>query len=217
VKGQVMLSITPETAGTDPVVNTADPLLAFANGQRTAAFAIPAGTTKVTIPLASTGTVASTVAVSVGALEASGATIAQYPASKSFRIPPAAPSITSACYVRTNSETGIHLDVRVTGITNTRALTKAQVTIPGLAGAKSSLPVPAEFVFDSSDTLSVDIGGLAAGFFSSAVNVRTGGAFTLVVPVDLNSSAPTAKLDGIQFNVFNGAGGAGSKPVAACQ
>jgi hypothetical protein len=150
-------------------------------------------------------------------LEASGAPIAQFPTAKAFRIVPAVPAITSACYTRTNTEEGILLDFRVSGITNTRALTRAQVTIPGLSSAKPNLPVPEEFVFDPNDTLTVEISDLAAGFFSAPLNIRTGGAFTLTIPVTLTSFAPTAALDTIQFNLFNGVGGAGQIGVPVCQ
>jgi hypothetical protein len=217
VRGQISLSIQPETGGLDPVANSADPLLAFNNGQRTASFTIPTGATQVSIPLVSTGTVASTVGVSLSSLEASGAPIAQYPTTKFFRIAPAVPSISSACYVRTNDENGIRLDFRVTGLTNTRALTKAQVTIPGIASARPNIPVPAEFVFDGSDTVTVEVSGLAAAYFSSAPSVRTGGAFTLTIPMVLDSLAPSVKLDSVTFNLFNSVGGAGARSVPACQ
>ena len=221
VKGQITMKITPETASTDAVANSADPLLAFANGQRTTTFTIPAGATRAIIPVVSTGTVASSVTVSLGALEASGAPIAQNPTSKLFRIAPAVPVITSACYERTNSEAGIHLDFRVSGLSNTRELTRAQVTVPGLGQGKANIPVPSEFVFDSEDTLTVDIGGLARNFYASALNVRTGGAFTLTIPVDLANDlaalAPTAKLGSIDFSLFNSVGKAAPKSVPACQ
>ncbi|MEO5924837.1 MAG: putative Ig domain-containing protein [Bryobacteraceae bacterium] len=216
VKGQLTMKITPETAGTDPIVNSADPLLAFANGQRTVPFTIAAGATRVTLPVASTGTVASTVGVFVEGLEASGAPISQYPTAKFFRIVPAVPTITTACYVRTNSEEGIHLDFKVTGFSNTRELTKALVTIPGLAGAQPNIPVPAEFVFNTTDTLAVDANGVATAYYSSAVNVRTGGAFTLTIPVTLNALAPIAKLDGVQFSLANHVGPSAQKTVQAC-
>jgi hypothetical protein len=221
VKGQISMSVVPNTRGTDPVANSVDPLLAFANGQRTTTFTIPAGATRTTIPVTSTGTVASTVSVSLAALEASGAPLAQYPAAKLFRLAPAAPVITSACFVRTNSEAGIHLDFRVTGVSNTRELTRAQVIVPGLTAAKSNLPVPAEFVFDGSDTLTVVIGDLAEAYYAAPLNVRTGGAFTLTIPVGLDKGeaalAPTTKLDSIQFNLFNEVGAAGQRAVTACQ
>jgi hypothetical protein len=161
--------------------------------------------------------VASTVGVSLSALEASGAPIAQTPATKFFRLPTAAPSVSSACYVRTNDENGIQLDVRVTGITNTRALTKAQVTIPGIALIRPNIPVPPEFVFDASDTLNVEIAELAASYFSSPSSVRTGGGFTLTIPVRLDELAPSNRLDSVTFQLFNGVGGSGTRALSACQ
>lgn len=217
VRGLIQLKVTPDTGGVDPIVNSADPLLGFANGQRTAPFTIPAGATRVTIPLVSTGTVASTIAVELRNLEASGAPLLQYPAVKFFRISPAAPSLTAACYVRTNSEAGVKLDFRVTGVSNTRGLTRVQVTIPGLAGARTNLPVPAEFVFDGSDTLTTEVQGLAESYYSSPANVRTGGAFTLTLPVTLDQFAPSADLGSVQFNLFNRVGGSGFRGVPACQ
>jgi len=221
VKGQITLNLTPETTGTDAVANTPDPLLAFANGQRTTAFTVPVGATRVTVPITSTGTVASTVTVTLSALEASGAPIAQNPTPKIFRIAPAPPTIATACYARTNSEAGVHLDFRITGISNTRDLLRALVTIPGLAANKTNIPVPAEFLFDGSDTVSVEIRGLASAYYSSPTSVRTGGAYSLTIPVDLDRGAtalaPTAKLAGVVVNLFNGIGGAGQKTVQACQ
>ncbi|MEO8098129.1 MAG: putative Ig domain-containing protein [Acidobacteriota bacterium] len=220
VQGLITLTIQPETGGNDPVVNSPDPQLAFANGQRTTSFTIPAGARSVTVPLASTGTVASTVAVSLSALQTSGVAILQYPGTKFFRLPPAVPSITSACFGRTNTELGVVLDIRVSGFSNTRELTKAQLVIPGLVAIKANIPVPAEFVFDGTDTLNVDVTSLAFGFYSSAVNVRTGGAFTLNIPVSLekvpSDLAPTAKIGSVSFNLFNQVGGAGARNIPAC-
>jgi hypothetical protein len=220
VRGQINLQVTPETSGIDPVVDSSDPLLAFANGQRTASFTIPAGSTRVNVPLVSTGTVASRVTVSLSKLEASGAPVAQTPSSKQFRLPPAAPSLTSACFDRTNTENGIQLNVRVAGFSNTRELTRAQVTVPGLQIIRPNLRVPPAFVFDSSDTVTVDVNGLAFGFFSAPANIRTGGAFSLTIPVPLDLPqaylAPTAKLPSVSFNLFNGVGAAGARSINPC-
>ena len=217
VRGQVQLKITPDTGGLDLIVNSPDPLLGFAGGQRTPIFTVPAGATRVTLPLVSTGTVASTIALTLGNLEASGAPLLQYPATKFFRIAPAVPSMTSACYVRTNTEQGIQLDFQVTGVSNTRALTRAKVTIRGLAGVKPNLLVPAEFVFDGSDTLTAEINGVAEAYFASPANVRTGGAFTLILPVTLTQMAPSGKLESVQFVLFNAVGGSAVRSVAECQ
>jgi hypothetical protein len=214
------MQVTPDTAGTDPLVNSTDPLLAFANGQRTATFTIPAGQTRAVVPVVSTGTVASTVNVHIVNLTAA-APVLQTPPSKTFRIPAAAPSISAACYARTNNENGVQLEFRVTGISNTRELASAQVTIPGLGLGKPNIPVPSGFLIDSSDTLSTNIEAIAQGFYSTTGSVRTGGAFTLAIPVNLDtpqaSIAPSVALGTIRFNLSNRAGATGFRDVPACQ
>ncbi|MEI9812531.1 MAG: putative Ig domain-containing protein [Acidobacteriota bacterium] len=221
VQGQIMMAVTPDTAGSDPVVDSSDPLLAFASGQRTASFTIPVGATSVAVPVVSTGTVASTAVLSLTKLEASGAPILQSPAPKVFRILPSAPSLSSICYVRTNTEQGVQLDFRMSGISTTRELTRAVLTIPGLQMVHSNIPVPAEFVFDTANTVTVDLNGAAFGYYASPVNVRTGGAFSLVIPVSLEGTpavlSPAAKLDGLTVAIFNKQGGSATRTVAACQ
>jgi len=77
--------------------------------------------------------------------------------------------------------------------------------------------VPSEFVFDSSDTLTVEVTEVATSYFSTAANVRTGGAFTLTIPVFLDRYAPSAKLESVVFNLYNTVGATGTKAVPACQ
>jgi hypothetical protein len=220
VKGQLVLTVTPNTGGKDPVVDSADPHLAFANGQRKAAFTIPAGQTTVNIPVVSTGSVAATVQISIEALEASGAPLVQFPSSKFFRIPPATPSITSACYVRTNTEEGVRLEFRITGFSNTRELKEARITIPGLADPTRRLIVPEEFVRESTDTIQVPTETIAFGFFASPLSVVTGGGFTLSIPAILEGDpaylAPTALIQGAQIEVLNQVGGSGTQSVSVC-
>ena len=69
IQGQVALSIQPNTHSSEGTANQPDPRLRFANGQTTANFTLPAGSTRLTLPLVSSGTVASTVTVSIGKLE----------------------------------------------------------------------------------------------------------------------------------------------------
>lgn len=221
VQGQIILSATPATSGTDPVVDSTDPLFAFPNGQRTATFTIPAGSTRVSVPVVSTGTVATDVVVSLANLQASGAPILQSPSAKILRVPPAVPSISSICYVRTNSDFGAKLDFRVIGVTTTRDLARAVIAIPGLDLLKPYMPVPPEFVFDPTDTVTVDLTTGAFGFFSSPVNVRTGGGFSLNIPVSLESDPTflpaTTQLSGVTMAVFNRIGSSGVRQVAPCQ
>jgi hypothetical protein len=221
VQGQLVMSATPATAGTDPVVDSTDPLFAFSNGQRTTSFTIPAGSTRLSVPVVSTGTVATDVVVTLANLQASGAPILQSPSAKLLRVSPAGPSISSICYVRTNTDFGAKLDFRVAGVTTTRDLTRALITIPGLDLLKPMMPVPAEFVFDPGDTVTVDLNSGAFGFFSSPVNVRTGGGFNLSIPVSLESDPTflpaTTVLKNVTAAVFNRIGSSGVRSVAPCQ
>jgi hypothetical protein len=221
VQGQINMAVTPATAGSDPVVDSPDPLLAFSNGQRFIPFTIPAGAIRASVPVVSTGTVASDVLVSLSNLQASGASILQSPSSKTFRVTPAGPSISSVCYVRTLTDRGVTLEFRAAGVTTTRELSHASITIPGLDVFKPTLPVPSEFVFDPGNTVTVELNGAAFGFFGSPVNVRTGGGFSLSIPVSLESDPtylpPETKISGVTMAVFNRIGTSGVKPVAACQ
>lgn len=220
VRGVLTLDPRPETAGTDPVVDSPDPQLAFANGQRSTAFTIPSGATRATVPVVSTGTVASQVAVTLGSLETSGAAVPRPAVTQWFRIPPAAPVLTSACYVRTNTERGVQLELRVNGISTTRELTRARLTIPELELEAVNLPVPPEFVFESTKTVNVDLAGASASYYGSPGSVRTGGTFALTVPVSLERApavvSPAAKLNDIQVLVFNRVGGSAERTLNAC-
>lgn len=216
VEGKVVMNVTSDALSADAVANTPDPQLTFSNGQRTIGFTIPAGATSAEVTVVSSGTVASTVVVSLADLRSSGAPLAQNPASKTFRIPAAAPSVTSACYTRT--DTG--LDFKLTGITTTRELTRAVLNIPGLpdptAGAALP-PIPPEFIIGARPgELTVDLTALSTQYFGSAYYVNSGGAFTLTVPVTVDL-APDAPMGEVSANIFNRIGGAGQRTVASCQ
>jgi hypothetical protein len=216
VEGKLVMSVATDTLSSSAVGQSPDPRLAFANGQRTVPFTIPAGSTSVNIPVASTGTVASTVTVSLADLRASGAPLAQNPAAKVFRIPASAPSLTSLCYART--DTG--LDFRVTGISTTRELGRAVFNIPGLTPLPRTAPLPPlppELIFGSTPgELVVDLARISGDYFGSAANVRFGGGFTLSVPVDVDL-APDAPRGEVGVNLFNGIGESGRRIVPRCQ
>ncbi len=216
VEGKVVMSVTSDARSSNAVANTPDPHLAFSNGQRTIAFTIPAGATSAEITIPSTGTVASTVVLSLTDLRASGAPIVQNPVSKTFLIPAAAPTVTSACYSRT--DTG--LDFKITGITTTRELTRAVLNIPGLpnptAGADLP-PIPPEFIIGARQgELTVDLSAISTEYFGSAYFVNSGGAFTLTVPVTVDL-APDAPMGDVMANIYNTIGGAGQQTVSRCQ
>ncbi len=193
VEGQVTLDVLPDTQSTEAGANQADPRLRFANGQAATTFTIPAGSLRVTLPLVSTGTVASTVVVSLGKLRAAGVDLPLYPTPAIFSIAPSAPVLTSACYTRTS--TGI--DLQINGYSTTRELTRADVTI----GATQ---------------FETDLNGTAAGYYSAPETVQAGGAFSLTLPYQLDI-LPKDPISSVDINLFNRIGQTGSRKAQACQ
>ncbi len=191
--GQVTLDVLPNTQSTEGAANQADPRLRFANGQAAMYFVIPAGSTQVTLPLVSTGTVASTVVVSLVKLGSTGVDLPLHPTPVIFSIAPVAPVITSACYTATS--TGVN--VQVNGYSTTRELTQANVTI-------------------GTNQFQTDVSGIAAAYFSAPETIRAGGSFALTLPyqVDLGSNN---SISSASINLSNTVGGAGSRTIQACQ
>ena len=188
IQGQVQLSITAQQP---------DPKLRFANGQTTASFTLPAGSTRLTVPLVSTGTVASTITVSLSNLRSAGTNLSLFPTPQVFSIPASAPVVTSACY--THTATGITLQLN--GYSTTRELANADVTIGNLS-------------------VQTDLSGIAAAYYADPVSIAAGGAFALTIPYDLtlDSSASSGTVRGtVSVNVFNTVGPAGNQTVSACQ
>ena len=193
IYGQVTLDVLPDTHSSEATANQADPRLRFANGQAAINFVIPAGSTQVTLPLVSTGTVASTVVASLGKLGSANVDLPLHPTPVIFRIPQVAPVVTSACYARTS--TGVN--VQVNGYSTTRELTDANVTI-------------------GTSKFHTDISGIAAGYFSDQLTIRAGGSFalTLPYPIDLGPNDPISTAT---INLANTVGETGSRTIQACQ
>lgn len=194
IQGQVKMSVEPDTGSLDAGANQVDPRLRFANGQTSAQFTIPAGATRVTMPLASTGTVASTVTVSLAGLRSSSADLPLHPTARVFRIAAAPPVATTSCYVR--NATGI--EVQVSGFSTTRELRRLEIVA-------------------NSKTFQTDLQGIAADYYGSADTVRFGGSFTLKIPVDLGLSGTANTAGTVSMNLFNAIGGAGSRTISSCQ
>ncbi len=228
ITGHVTMKITTDTASTDAVANTPDPRLAFNNGQTSAVFTIPAGATSVSIPVSSTGTVASTIEMSIQDLRSAGTAISQHPTSKLTRIPQSVPTISSACYTRT--DTG--LSMTITGISTTRELSHAVLTIPSLSSADMTglEQLVSEFFISNDGKITVGLTPTALAYFSSPANVRQGGAFsvTVNVPVDTTSlgdgdneqnsdDEQPVDLGTVEANIFNSVGEAGNQSLPKCQ
>ena len=193
IYGQITLNVLPNTQSSQGAANQADPRLRFANGQTAVNFVIPPGSKQVTLPLVSTGTVASTVIVSLVNLGSSGVPLPLHPTPVIFGIAPSAPVITSACY--TTTSTGVN--VQVNGYSTTRELTQANVTI-------------------GTNTFQTDVSGIAAAYFSAPQTIRAGGSFALTLPyqVDIGSNNT---IGSVTINLSNTVGGAGSRTIQACQ
>ena len=193
IYGQVTLDVLPDTHSSDATANQPDPRLRFTNGQAAMYFVIPAGSTQITLPLVSTGTVASTVVASLGKLGSNNVSLPLHPTPVIFTIAQAAPVITSACYARTS--TGVN--VQINGYSTTRELTQANVTI-----GKSSFQT--------------DISGIATGYFADQQTIRAGGSFALTLPYQLDLGT-SDRIASASINLFNTVGGAGSRSIQACQ
>ena len=191
IQGQVALSIAPNTSSSEGAANQADPRLRFANGQTTATFTVPAGSTSVSLPIISTGTVASTVTVSASNLRSAGANLNVFPSAKIFSIAPAPPVVTSACY--SQSQTGVTLQMN--GYSTTRELLKADMTV-------------------GNQSFETDLSGIAASYFADPRSISAGGAFALTVPLDLDQIVSGAA---VSVNIFNTVGAAGNRTIQACQ
>ena len=193
VYGQFTLNVQPNTQSTAGAANQADPRLRFANGQTAMYFVIPPGSTQVTLPLVSTGTVASTVTVSLVNVGSSGVSLPLHPSPVIFSIAPSVPVITSACY--TPTATGVNVEVN--GYSTTRELTQANVTI-------------------GSSTFQTALSGIAAAYFSAPQTIRAGGSFALTLPYQLDVASNTA-IGSATINLSNTVGAAGSRTIQACQ
>jgi hypothetical protein len=191
--GQFTLNVLPNTQSTSGAANQADPRLRFANGQTAMYFVIPPGSTQVTLPLVSTGTVASTVIVSLVNVGSSGAPLPLHPSPVIFNIAPSVPVITSACY--TPTATGIN--IQANGYSTTRELTQANVTI-------------------GSSTFQTDVTGIAAAYFSAPQTIRAGGSFALTLPYQVDVGSNNA-IGSATISLSNTVGAAGSRTIQACQ
>jgi hypothetical protein len=193
IYGQVSLNVLPDTLSIEAVANQADPRLRFTNGQTSINFLIPAGSTQIALPLVSTGTVASTVVVSMDKVGSAGVDLPLHPTPAIFHIAQAAPVVTSACYTRT--QTGA--SVQVNGYSTTRELTRAEVGI-GTSAFKT------------------DVSGIASDYFADPLTIRAGGSFALTLPYQLDLGT-NDQISTASINLFNTVGGAGSRTIQPCQ
>jgi hypothetical protein len=195
VQGEFVLSVEPDTGTSEPSINRPDPRVRFSNGEQRLRFTIPPGTLQATATIVSTGTVAGLVTVRAMDLSAAGQQILTPPAPKQFRIARSVPMITDACL----ATSAVATELRITGYSTTRQLERAEFTYT--AGTQQR-------------TDSIDVSGSAADYFSSDLSVRSGGAFTISVPLTLEGSGT---LQPNTVTLSNAVGATAAKPVAVCR
>jgi hypothetical protein len=191
IEGVLTLSVEAETGSVEASVNRADPRVRFMNGQRTTRFVIPPGTMRVSVPLASTGTVATAITVNAANLTTAGAGLPLQPPPRTVRVPRLAPVITDGCFV---PGTG-GMEVAVSGYSTTRSLASAEVGVSG-----TSYPV--------------DLSAPAGEYYASDESVRFGSTFSIRFPVRLPaaSQAPTS----VQVAVANVQGRSATRQISRC-
>jgi hypothetical protein len=189
IEGEITLSITPDTVSPEAEVNQADANVRFLNGQRKATFSLAPGALRTEIPIASSGTVASTISVAITRLTAAGADLLLLPPALRFRVERLAPVITDACYAPTS--TGLML--QVTGYSTTRELAAAEVNVG------QGAPV------------SVNVNAITTDYYLNEVSVRTGGAFTIEFLVSLSAAGSS-----VSVRLRNSAGASASRPARRC-
>jgi len=161
ITGQLVLSLSPDTKNLLSNANQPDPHVRFTNGQLISAFVIPPGAKRVDIALASTGTVATTMTVSVRNLQAGGVDFVGTVSPQTFSVRAVPPVVNSACFVRTDNG----IQITALGSSTTRELINGEVG-------------------DGHLTRSTDLNGVSSDYFSSDATIRFGGAFTVQFDAD---------------------------------
>jgi hypothetical protein len=193
IEGVVTLAVQSNARSQEAAANEPDPRLRFTNGQLSMNFTLAPGQTHASFPIASTGTVASTVTASVTSLKAAGADIPLLPEGRGFRILPAAPVVTSSCYRKIADG----IEIELNGLSTTRELARADVG----AGGK---------VFIS------DISGEAAQYYSAPETIRAGGTFSLRLPYTV-AITPEKPLGEVTVNLYNTVGAVQIRQILACK
>jgi hypothetical protein len=190
IQGEFVLDVQPNTASTDASANQPDPRARFLNGSNRIRFTIPAGATRASAPIATSGTIASFFELRAENLRAAGTELPPLVSPLRFEVPRSGPVLSSACYtVRENA-----LDFTLTGFSSTRELYQASVII------------------DDEDPRTFDLAGPALAYFSSDATVRTGSAFTVLLTVPYQFTPRSASIQ-----ITNYVGRTDRRSVSRCQ
>lgn len=175
ITGQLTLSFTPDAV--NPVNDAA---IQFISGGRTVSFTIPASSTQAVFGSSAvtatfqTGTVAGTIALSVGA-QTEGVTLSLTPdPNRSFVISRKIPKIVSAVIA---NKTATGFEVQITAYSASRSLSQVAFQFTGSGSGNLS-----------NTSFSSNISSLMTTWFQSAESAAYGSQFKLTVPFTVNGN-----------------------------
>lgn len=174
ITGQIKLTFQPDASLSAP---TDDPAIMFSDDGRTLDFTIPANSTA-PVPFAvQTGSVAGTITLTVS-WQAGGASLA-VPATltQSIQIAPAIPAITEVTATITSSG----FQVQITGYSNTRELSQAQLQFTAASGQTLQ-----------TTSLTVQLTSAATAWFQSSTSDQSGSTFVLTLPFTVSNGTASA-------------------------
>ena len=161
------------------------------NRARRRRFQIPAGAKRVDVSLLSTGTVATTMTVSLRDLRAGGVDFIAPVTPQVFRVLAVPPVVNSACFVK--SDFGIQ--IMLLGSTTTRELSRAEVAVGQL-------------------TRNTDLKGVSSDYFANDGTISFGGAFSLQFMADPEFNDSTGPFS---VRLANAAGWSGVVAAQQCR
>jgi hypothetical protein len=188
VTGTVTLTFVP-----DAVNPSDDPAIQFSTGGRVAAFTIAANDTRAAFLLPrlalSTGTVAGTIQISVDCQASGSSGTPGGHVTRSVRIARSAPAIVSVRTVRN----GASFEVRITGLSTSRALTEATVHFVPTSGSDLRTSI-----------LTVPLSDVSNRWYQSPDSAQFGSQFVLVLPFTIQGSSNSIQSIGVELK--NGEG-----------
>jgi hypothetical protein len=167
-----------------------DPAVQFSTGGRSATFTIPANATHASFGLGQlavqTGSVAGTITLSVASLQAGGSSLTVPDGlTRTANVPAGPPLIRTIAVVHTADG----IQVQMTGLSNTRELTKASVSFQ---------PAPGTNI--QTTQISVTLTDAATGWFQSDASKTFGGQFSLTLPFTFNGSVSLSSISVVLTN-----------------
>jgi len=185
IEGQITIRFVP-----DPAIGLDDPAVQFSSGGRTVAFTIPANSMQPVSPIAfQTGSVAGTIELQILPNSAP-------PLSRSINIMRSPPMIRNLTAVR--SATGVEL--RMTGLSPSRELTRATVRWAGTGLETTEVNVPLDSV--------------SVAWYRSSASAQFGSQFSLILPFTIQGDFNTIQSATVTLSNSEGASSPLSAPMA---